>query len=178
VLPSARDCGQHGNTATAAVPQSGNGTPGAPLAAAALLTVSYRLATPARIAAKLLGLAAGRAVPEPAATPDRAVTRVIRDLHERQGWLPPGHATDMIKLYYQCSSGTTPGLGADKLAPGLSSATTAMTQKTARTVTSEAQPGLVHRDPATAPAAWACRSGHLITCCLQSGGRVVDADCS
>jgi hypothetical protein len=36
------------------------------------------LAAPARLVAGLLGLAAGRAVPEPAATPDRAVTRVIR----------------------------------------------------------------------------------------------------
>jgi len=62
---------------------------------------------------------------------------------------------DMIKLCYQCSSGTTPGLGPDKPAPGLSSAATAMTQMTARTVTSEAQPGLARRDPATAPAAGA-----------------------
>jgi len=48
---------------------------------------------------------------------------------------------DMIKLYCRWSSGTTPGLESDKLAPGVSSATTAMTQMTARTVTSEAPPG-------------------------------------
>ena len=79
---------------------------------------------------------------------------------------------DMIKLCYQCSSGTTPGLGPDKPAPGLSSAATAMTQMTARTVTSEAQPGLARRDPATAPAAGPCRSGHLITCCLPNRSQV------
>ncbi len=81
---------------------------------------------------------------------------------------------DMIKLCYQCSSGTTPGLGPDKPAPGVSSATTAMTQMTARMVTSEAQPVLVRRDPATAPAAWAVsiRSpDHLLPSKQKPGGR-------
>jgi hypothetical protein len=47
---------------------------------------------------------------------------------------------DMIKLHYRWSSGTTPDLEPDKLAQGVSSATNAMTQMTARTVSSEAQP--------------------------------------
>jgi hypothetical protein len=68
---------------------------------------------------------------------------------------------DMIKLYYRWSSGTTPDLEPDKLAQGVSSATNAMTQMTARTVTSEAQPAT--RPPLQPPGP--CQSGHLITCC-------------
>ncbi len=49
-----------------------------------------------------------------------------------------------------------------------------MTQMTARMVTSEAQPVLVRRDPATAPAAWAVsiRSpDHLLPSKQKPGGR-------
>jgi hypothetical protein len=54
-----------------------------------------------------------------------------------------------------------------------------MTQMTARTVTSEARSGLDRRDPASSAATRPpepCRSRRLITCCLQGGGQVADAD--
>jgi len=85
---------------------------------------------------------------------------------------------DMIRLSCQCSPGTTPGRGPGKPAPGLSSATAAMTQMTARTVASEAPAGQVRRDPAghSTCLQGPCRSRRLITYCLQGEGQVADAD--
>src|SRR6266496_363433 len=73
-LPPALDCGQHGNMRRQRCHNQVMERPEPSLAAAALLTVSYRLAAPARIAAMLLGLAAAAGALAIAEGPGRSTT--------------------------------------------------------------------------------------------------------